>query len=117
MTESESTPTVVCLGASAGGLEALHEFFEAYEALTPASEVTFVVVVHLEPLRVWVAGCSTGQEVYTLVMLLHETMAHHGCPRELRMFATDFTRMDLVTCRNLLIYLKPTQGISHAGFS
>ena len=120
-----------------------------------------------EPFRGWVAGCSTGQEVYTVVVLLLEAMAAISTTREIRLFATDlnqealkrasrgiytlsevadieptllglyfenagnyytvreplrksvifarhdvvtdppFTRLDLVTCRNLLIYLQP----------
>lgn len=116
-----------------------------------------------EPLRIWVAGCSTGQEAYSLAMLFEELTP--GSP--FRIFATDmdaaaleaaalgffreaelanvsderrarffrptrdgwevtrelrrhvlfaahnvgadppFTRLDMVTCRNLLIYLEP----------
>lgn len=118
------------------------------------------------PLRVWVAGCATGEEVYSLGILLHELTAH-GASRQFKIFATDvhhgsleaatrgvygedaitnvsaerldryftrrgrvyevvpelrqsvvfahhnvikdapFTRVDLVSCRNMLIYLQP----------
>jgi two-component system CheB/CheR fusion protein len=117
------------------------------------------------PLRLWVAGCATGEEAYSLAILLQELMAAHG-HRPLKIFATDvhrgslehaargvydeeavaavppdrlgryflrvgsayqvvpdlrqtivfaqhnvvkdapFTRVDLITCRNLLIYLQ-----------
>lgn len=117
------------------------------------------------PLRVWVAGCATGEEAYSLAILLAEASAKFG-DRPVKIFATDvhpgsieqasraiysaeavanvsperlerwfhnrsgmyqvvpdlrqmvvfaahdvirdspFTRMDLVTCRNLLIYLQ-----------
>jgi two-component system CheB/CheR fusion protein len=119
------------------------------------------------PLRIWVAGCATGEEVYTMAILLHELAPRFG-DRPVKIFATDvhpgsleiaaraiygdeavanvsadrleryfirrgdgyqvipdlrqmvvfaqhnvikdapFTRMDLVSCRNLLIYLQPT---------
>ncbi len=120
-----------------------------------------------EPVRVWVAGCATGQEAYTVAMILQETIEETGIRPELKIFATDveqtyidrasagrytdhevkeipetsrkrwfdrqpdgewqvsselrqkivfsrhdllsdapFTRLDLVVCRNLLIYLK-----------
>jgi len=119
------------------------------------------------PLRVWAAGCSTGEEAYSLAMLLQEAMdklkkhfpiqifgtdldheaieaarrgrypegiARDVSPqrlarffvkedggyrirkeiRELVIFAPQnvlkdppFTRLDLIACRNLLIYLKP----------
>ncbi|HEY4104538.1 MAG TPA: chemotaxis protein CheB, partial [Polyangiaceae bacterium] len=117
------------------------------------------------PFRVWVAGCATGEEVYSLAILLHELTAQSG--RSFKIFATDvhqgsldiatralydeeavvnvsperlkryflprgrtyqvvpdlrqtvvfahhnvvkdapFTRVDLVSCRNMLIYLQP----------
>ena len=119
------------------------------------------------PIRIWVAGCSTGEEAYSLAMLfLDESAATHR-PVKLQLFASDideeaiafareglypptieaevgparlarhftredrgyrvsrelraavvfsvhdlvadapFSRLDLLTCRNLLIYLRP----------
>jgi two-component system CheB/CheR fusion protein len=118
------------------------------------------------PIRFWVAGCATGEEAYSLAILLQDLMAIHG-ERPVKIFATDvhrgsleraalgvyeedavsnvsserlsryftqcgstyqvvpelrqmivfaqhnvisdapFTRIDLITCRNLLIYLQP----------
>jgi two-component system CheB/CheR fusion protein len=117
--------------------------------------------------RVWVAGCATGEEAYSLAILVHEQMRQLGRPCNAKIFATDvhrasletaatglynesalagvsrdrlekyfnhngeryqvsselrqmvvfaphnitkdapFTRLDLITCRNLLIYLQP----------
>ncbi len=119
------------------------------------------------PIRVWVAGCSTGEEAYSICMLLLETLAEAQRNLRLQIFATDvdaeavaiaregvypltieadvsperlarffvredkgyratrelrapivfsvhdvvsdapFSRLDLVSCRNLLIYLRP----------
>lgn len=119
-----------------------------------------------EEFRVWVAGCATGEEVYSLAMLLHEAMTPEQFQR-VKIFATDvhrasldlasdgvyeasslanvsperkrhyftqdgdkfringdlrqsvvfaeqnvvkdapFTRLNLISCRNMLIYLKP----------
>ncbi len=118
------------------------------------------------PLRVWVAGCATGEEAYSIAILLHELTAHNP-KKSFQIFATDvhkgsielagrafypeaslvnvsperrdryfvrsggsfqlvpelrqaivfaahnvikdapFTRMDLVSCRNMLIYFQP----------
>jgi two-component system CheB/CheR fusion protein len=133
------------------------------------------------PLRVWVAGCATGEEVYSLAILLQEASARYG-NRPVKIFATDvhpgsleiaargaydeatlggvsaarlercfrrqgdtfqvvpelrqmivfaphnvirdapFTRVDLISCRNLLIYLQPAAqqkvlGLFHFGLN
>jgi two-component system CheB/CheR fusion protein len=117
--------------------------------------------------RAWVAGCSSGEEAYTIAMLLREQAERVPMPRKMQVFATDidssalaearrgqysntverqlsperlarffvrrgdsyavtkdvrdlclftehdllrappFSRLDLVSCRNLLIYLEP----------
>jgi two-component system CheB/CheR fusion protein len=132
------------------------------------------------PLRLWVAGCATGEEAYSLAIVLHDLMAAHGGERPVKIFATDvhrgsldqaaiaaygeeavsnvsperlaryftqvghsyqvvpelrqmivfaqhnvitdapFTRLDLITCRNLLIYLQPAaqqRVLSHFHFA
>ena len=121
-----------------------------------------------EPLRVWVLGCSTGQEAYSIAMAFVEAAEKLPQGRKLQVFATDlneallekarhglyaktlaadlsperlrrffieegggyrvvkplremvvfarqniisdppFSRIDIVTCRNLLIYLEPS---------
>jgi two-component system CheB/CheR fusion protein len=118
-------------------------------------------------LRAWVAGCATGEEAYSLAIVVHETLAQLGRKLDVKIFATDvhaasleraalgeyppeslegmdgprreryfrpgglgyrvipgvrqmvvfathnllrdppFPSLDLITCRNLLIYLKP----------
>jgi two-component system, chemotaxis family, CheB/CheR fusion protein len=120
-----------------------------------------------EPLRIWVAGCATGEEVYSIAMCLLERTAELSKNPSLQIFATDlsegalakardgtylvniardvsperlrrfftkvgghyqiskairemcvfarhdvtrdppFSRLDLVSCRNVLIYLEP----------
>lgn len=120
-----------------------------------------------DPLRIWVPGCSTGEEAYSIAILLAEHMAKTGVEVPVKIFATDidkdavefasyaiypesiaadasverlgayfvkkgdayqvaqpvremvifayhnifkdppFRRVDLISCRNLLIYLQP----------
>ena len=42
-----------------------------------------------EQLRVWVAGCSTGEEAFSLSMLLSDEAARASQPRPIQVFATD----------------------------
>ena len=120
-----------------------------------------------EPVRVWVPGCSTGEEAYSIALLLQAELDRLGRTHSVQIFATDiddealeiarlaiypptiatdvpanflrryflkhpkgfqvvksvrsmlvfsrhdltrdppFSRMDLVSCRNLLIYMQP----------
>ncbi|MEO7909907.1 MAG: chemotaxis protein CheB [Roseiflexaceae bacterium] len=39
--------------------------------------------------RVWVAGCATGEEAYSVAMLLHEYATRLERPPEIQIFATD----------------------------
>ena len=117
--------------------------------------------------RIWVAGCSTGEEAYSYAILCREILDQHGLAKNVKIFATDvdqdaisnasigiypesitadippqllskyfirqgdhyriirqiremvvfarhnlikdppFTNIELVSCRNLLIYLQP----------
>lgn len=55
-----------------------------------------------EPLRVWVAGCATGEEAYSVTMLLKEQMELHKCTSELQVFATDIDERAIAFGRNAL---------------
>ena len=131
------------------------------------------------PLRLWVAGCATGEEPYSLAIILQELMSRLG-ERQVKIFATDvhrgsleraaraiydeeaianvsrerleryflragstfqlvpdvrqmvvfaahnvikdppFTRVDFISCRNLLIYFQPhaqQKVLSHFHFA
>lgn len=48
-----------------------------------------------EELRVWVAGCATGEEAYSLAILLEEALEHRPKAMTLRIFATDVHRASL----------------------
>jgi chemotaxis methyl-accepting protein methylase len=42
-----------------------------------------------EPLRAWCAGCATGEDAYSLAMMLVEELEARGVARPLQVFATD----------------------------
>jgi len=52
-----------------------------------------------EPIRVWVPACSTGEEAYSLAILLHERMLALNTPRTVRIFATDIDSHAIRTAR------------------
>ena len=52
-----------------------------------------------EPLRVWVAGCATGEEAYSLGMLLLEHAATLRAPPPIQIFATDIDETALAQAR------------------
>ncbi|MEG4407554.1 chemotaxis protein CheB [Microcoleus sp. MON2_D5] len=141
---------------------------ESFEALT--SNVFPEIVKNKSsktPIRIWVAGCSTGEEAYSIAICLLEFLADRGTDLPIQLYATDisenaiaharrgfytsaqvadissqrlhrffvqveggyqiahsvrelcvfakqnligdppFSRMDLISCRNVLIYLGP----------
>ena len=140
---------------------------EGYEALRNKFLPTAFSQSNKNELRLWVAGCSTGEEAYSMAIICREVMEELGLARKVRIFATDvdreaieqasigvypdsiaadmpghifskyffrqgdmlqvsrqvremvvfahhnlikdppFTNIDLVSCRNLLIYLQP----------
>jgi two-component system CheB/CheR fusion protein len=45
--------------------------------------------------RGWVAGCATGEEAYSLAILIHEQLERMGRPVDLKLFATDVHRASL----------------------
>jgi len=140
---------------------------EAFAALAEAVPALFAGKGPADAVRVWVVGCATGEEAYSIAILLREHAATLESPPQIQIFATDidakgyawgrealyppaavagisperlrrfftrepggfrvgkplregvlfavhnvlhdppFSRLDLVSCRNLLIYLQP----------
>lgn len=48
-----------------------------------------------EAVRVWVAGCASGEEAYSVAILLARYRETHGLSREIKIFATDVDRRGL----------------------
>ena len=63
---------------------------EAFAALR--AEVLPALLAGLDlqrPLRVWVAGCATGEEAYSIAIVLRETMEAAAAPVRTQIYATD----------------------------
>jgi two-component system CheB/CheR fusion protein len=52
------------------------------------------------PIRIWVPGCSTGEEAYTLAMLIHEAAEKLGREFVVQIFATDIDHESIEKARS-----------------
>ena len=52
-----------------------------------------------KPVRVWSAGCSTGEEAYSLAMLLLEYTQTHRLDTPIQVFGTDVSDRNIDSCR------------------
>lgn len=68
-------------------------FFRDDDAFTAIKNVIIPSIVAnssgQKSIRVWVAACSSGEEAYSIAMLLHEEIKKHGNMRDIKVFATD----------------------------
>jgi two-component system CheB/CheR fusion protein len=58
-----------------------------------------------EPIRIWVPACSTGQEAYSLAILLMEVLGERAATTAVQIFATDLSELAINKAR-LGIYSK-----------
>ncbi len=65
-------------------------------------------------LRVWVPGCATGEEAYSLAMLLCEHMDKVDRPPKIRIFATDIDEASITTARLGVYPSTLVEGLSAA---
>ena len=50
-------------------------------------------------IRIWIAGCSTGEEAYTLAIALHEALGENLTGRQIRIFASDISEIAIAKAR------------------
>lgn len=51
------------------------------------------------PIRIWCAGCSTGEEAYSLAILLLEYLSQHGLDTPVQIFGTDASEQSVEFAR------------------
>jgi two-component system CheB/CheR fusion protein len=64
-----------------------------------------------EQVRVWVAGCATGEEVYSLAILLIEGAERHQIPLNLKLFATDIHERSLAHASEAVYAADKLKGV------
>ncbi|WP_026731981.1 CheR family methyltransferase [Fischerella sp. PCC 9605] len=63
---------------------------EAWEYIASEIIPTIITNKHLsQPIRVWSAGCASGEETYTIAMLLAEALGMEQYTTRVKVFATD----------------------------
>jgi two-component system CheB/CheR fusion protein len=65
-----------------------------------------------EPIRVWSAGCASGEEPYTLAMVLAEAIGHEAFRARVKIYATDVDEHALAIARHATYDAKRTEGIA-----
>ena len=78
-------------------------FFRDIEAFEELRSLTIAPLVEQadvdNPLRIWVAGCSSGEEVYSIAMLIAEEMEQQEKRFGVQIFATDIDERALEKAR------------------
>jgi two-component system, chemotaxis family, CheB/CheR fusion protein len=113
------------LRGNAGELDALYSdalisvtsFFRNADAFEVLQRKVFPKLLQQtghEPVRVWVLGCSTGQEAYSLAMAFAESAAKVSRARKLQVFATDLNEANLEKARHGFYAKSLAQDVSPA---
>ena len=66
------------------------------------------------PLRIWVAGCSTGEEVYSLAICLNEYLSEHHLDTTAQFFGTDLNERNIHTARRAVYTDKILKTVSQS---
>ncbi|MDV2990637.1 MAG: hypothetical protein N4J56_000291 [Chroococcidiopsis sp. SAG 2025] len=67
-----------------------------------------------EPIRVWSAGCASGQEVYSLLILFAEALGIESCLQRVQLYATDVDKVALQQARQAVYSANEVKGLAPA---
>jgi two-component system, chemotaxis family, CheB/CheR fusion protein len=67
-------------------------FFRDTEAFEAVKTKVFPGMMASKTIRIWSAGCSTGEEVYSLAIMIQEFIEAAGAVCDVKIFATDIDR-------------------------
>ncbi len=79
------------------------EFFRDSEVFEILEESIFPRIIQASsnqmPIRIWVPGCATGEEVYSIAIALNEYLSKHNINKTMQIFGTDVSEEALDTAR------------------
>jgi two-component system CheB/CheR fusion protein len=94
------------------------EFFRDPDAFEQLKKLGFPKILsHLQPdetFRIWVPGCSSGEEVYSLAILLLEHLDQHQLDHAVRLFGTDLSERSIDKARAGMYAEGAVSGVSPA---
>ncbi|MES2681550.1 MAG: chemotaxis protein CheB [Bacteroidota bacterium] len=64
-----------------------------------------------EPIRIWSAGCSTGEEAFSLAICLSEFLGHRTAERQIQIFASDISEKAIAKARSASFIKKDTETL------
>jgi two-component system CheB/CheR fusion protein len=92
-------------------------FFRDPESFESLKKLVFPIICEHKsldlPIRIWVAGCATGEEVYSIAISLLEFLDDYPIKPAIQIFATDISEQAITTARagvyhhNLLLDVSP----------
>jgi two-component system CheB/CheR fusion protein len=65
-----------------------------------------------QPLRVWCAGCSSGEETYTMAIVLAEVLGEEAYTQRVKIYATDVDETALAKARHGVYDAKAVESVS-----
>ncbi|MBH2009705.1 MAG: PAS domain-containing protein [Xanthomonadaceae bacterium] len=83
---------------------------QAFAALDAALQTRIAERPKGEPFRAWVAGCATGEEAYSVAIMLRQLLGRNGPP--IQLFASDIDQRAIVAARTGLFPLSVANDIS-----
>lgn len=91
-------------------------FFREPESLETLRQVVFPTWIEgrssEEPIRIWIPGCSTGEEAYSLAIVLMEFLEEHGAHPGIQIFATDLSESVIEKARAGVYLESAVAGVS-----
>ncbi len=65
-----------------------------------------------DPLRIWIAGCATGEEAYSMAICLQEQLGDKAAAMKIQIFATDISEIAIAKARTGIYRQNELDGIS-----